>query len=42
MAGRKYEFMPMLGTHLAGSSDSVVQLRQQQRVLEFLGRTLRP
>lgn len=42
MAGRNYEFMPMLGTHLAGSSDPVVRLREQQRVMEFFNRTLQP
>lgn len=42
MAGRKYEFMPMLGTHLAGSSDPLVRLREQQRVMEFFKRTLKP
>jgi dipeptidyl-peptidase-4 len=42
MSGRVYEFMPMLGTHLAGSSDPVVRLRQQQRVMEFFGRALKP
>ena len=42
MAGRSYEFMPMLGTHLAGSSDPVVQLRKQQRVMDFFRRTLKP
>jgi dipeptidyl-peptidase-4 len=42
MAGREYEFMPMLGTHLAGSSDPIVRLREQQRVMEFFRRTLKP
>ncbi len=42
MAGKPYEFMPMLGTHLAGSSDPAVKLHQQQRVMEFLGRALHP
>ncbi|MSU22748.1 MAG: S9 family peptidase [Opitutus sp.] len=42
MAGKPYEFMPMLGTHLAGSSDPVVQLRQQMRVIEFFNRELKP
>jgi dipeptidyl-peptidase-4 len=42
MAGRKYEFLPMIGTHLAGSSDPVVRLREQQRVMEFFRRTLKP
>jgi len=42
MAGKPYEFMPMLGTHLAGSSDPLVRLRQQMRVIEFFNRELRP
>ena len=42
MAGKRYEFMPMLGTHLAGSSDPVVKLRQQMRVMEFFNRELKP
>jgi dipeptidyl-peptidase-4 len=40
MAGKPYEFMPMLGTHMAGSSDPMVKLRQQQRVMEFFARYL--
>lgn len=42
MAGKPYEFMPMLGTHMAGSSDPLVKLRQQQRVMEFFARHLSP
>jgi dipeptidyl-peptidase-4 len=42
MAGKTYEFMPLLGTHMAGSSDPVVQLRQQQRIIEFFNRELKP
>ena len=42
MAGKNYEFMPMLGTHMAGSSDPMVKLRQQQRVMEFFTRHLGP
>ena len=42
MAGKRYEFMPMLGTHLAGSSDPVVQLRQHMRIIEFFNRELKP
>ena len=34
-AGKSYELLPMLGTHMAGSSDPVVRLREQQRVMEF-------
>jgi dipeptidyl-peptidase-4 len=40
MAGKPYEFMPMLGTHMAGSSDPMVKLRQQQRVMDFFARHL--
>ena len=40
MAGKPCEFLPMLGTHMAGSSDPLVKLREQQRVMEFLGRTI--
>lgn len=40
MAGKPYEFMPMLGTHMAGSSDPMVKLRQQQRVMNFFARHL--
>ena len=42
MAGKTYELMPMLGTHMAGSSDPVVKLRQEQRVIEFFNRELKP
>ncbi len=42
MAGKTYEFMPMLGTHMAGSSDPVVKLREQQRIMEFFNRELKP
>lgn len=42
MAGKTYEFMPMLGTHMAGSSDPVVRLRQQMRVMEIFNRELKP
>jgi dipeptidyl-peptidase-4 len=40
MAGKPYEFMPMLGTHMAGSSDPMVKLRQQERLMKFLARHL--
>ena len=40
MAGKTYELMPMLGTHMV--SDPVVKLRQQQRIIEFFNRELRP
>ena len=42
MAGKPCEFLPMLGTHLTGSSDPVVRLRQQKRVMEFFDRELKP
>jgi dipeptidyl-peptidase-4 len=38
MAGKPYEFMPMLGTHLIADPD--VRRNQMQRVMEFFGRTL--
>jgi len=41
MAGKSYELMPMMGTHLAGSSDPVVRLREAQRVIEFFNRHLK-
>jgi len=41
LAGRPYEFMPMLGTHMAGADSSVVRLREEQRIMEFFNRTLR-
>jgi dipeptidyl-peptidase-4 len=40
MAGKNYELMPMLGTHMV--SDPLVRLRQQQRIIGFFGRELRP
>ena len=40
MAGKPYEFMPMLGTHVI--SDPDVRRNQQQRVMSFFARTLRP
>jgi dipeptidyl-peptidase-4 len=33
MAGKPYDLLPMLGTHMI--SDPVVRLRQQQRIIEF-------
>ncbi len=42
LAGRPYEFLPMLGTHMAGADSSVVRLREEQRIMEFLNRHLRP
>ena len=40
MAGKPYELMPMLGTHMV--SDPVVRLREQQRIIEFFNRELHP
>jgi dipeptidyl-peptidase-4 len=39
MAGKPYELLTMLGTHMV--SDPLVRLRQQQRIMEFLDRTVR-
>ena len=41
MAGKPYEFMPMLGTHMASSSDPVVRQRIYERLLEFFDRTVK-
>jgi dipeptidyl-peptidase-4 len=41
MAGKNYEFLPLLGTHMAGSSDPLVRLSLQMRVLEFFDRELK-
>jgi dipeptidyl-peptidase 4 len=41
MAGKNYEFLPLLGTHMAGSHDPVVRLRRQLRMLEFFQRELK-
>jgi dipeptidyl-peptidase-4 len=40
LAGKPYEFMPMLGTHMAGADSSVIRLREEQRVLLFFNRNL--
>ena len=40
LAGKPYELLPMLGTHMV--SDPVVRLRQQQRIIEFFHRELNP
>jgi dipeptidyl-peptidase-4 len=40
MAGKPYEFMPMLGTHMV--SDPVVRQSQQERIMAFFARTLGP
>lgn len=39
-AGKPYEFMPMLGTHMI--SDPEIRRNQQQRVMDFFARTLPP
>ncbi|WP_414660395.1 S9 family peptidase [Horticoccus sp. 23ND18S-11] len=39
-AGKTYELMPMLGTHMV--SDPNIRLRQQLRIMEFFRRELRP
>jgi dipeptidyl-peptidase 4 len=40
LAGKPYEFLPMLGTHMAGADSSVVKLREEQRIMEFFHRNL--
>jgi len=40
LAGKPYEFMPLLGTHMAAASSSIVQLREEQRIMEFFHRNL--
>jgi dipeptidyl-peptidase 4 len=40
LAGKPYEFMPMLGTHMAGAASSVAKLREEQRIMEFFHRNL--
>jgi dipeptidyl-peptidase-4 len=40
MAGKPYELLPMLGTHMV--SDPLVRLRQQVRIVEFFNRELNP
>ena len=40
MAGKPYELLPMLGTHMV--SDPMVKLRQQMRILDFFDRELKP
>ncbi len=39
MAGKPYELLPMLGTHMI--ADPVVKLRQQQRIIEFFNLNLK-
>ncbi len=41
MSGKHYEFLPMLGTHMAGSSDPLVRFRLRMRVMEFFNRELK-
>ena len=40
LAGKPYELLPMLGTHMV--SDPLVKLRQQTRIIDFLNRSLQP
>ncbi len=40
MAGKPYELLPMLGTHMV--SDPFVRMRQQTRIIEFFNRELQP
>ncbi len=40
MAGKPYELLPMLGTHMV--NDPLVKLRQQTRIIDFLNRELQP
>jgi dipeptidyl-peptidase-4 len=40
LAGKPYELMPMLGTHMV--SDPVIRLRQQTRIIDFFARELKP
>ncbi len=40
MAGKPYELLPMLGTHMV--NDPLVKLRQQTRIIDFFNRTLQP
>ncbi len=40
MAGKPYEFMPMLGTHMV--SDPAVRQSQYERIMAFFGRVLSP
>jgi dipeptidyl-peptidase-4 len=40
MAGKNYELLPMLGTHMV--TDPLVKLRQQMRIIEFFNRELKP
>ncbi len=35
MAGKPFELTPMLGTHLAGSEDPRIKLREELRVIDF-------
>jgi dipeptidyl-peptidase-4 len=39
MAGKPYDLLPMLGTHMV--SDPTVKLRQQQRIIEFFNLNLK-
>jgi dipeptidyl-peptidase-4 len=39
MAGKPYDLLPMLGTHMV--SDPLVKLRQQQRIIEYFNLNLK-
>ncbi len=41
-AGRPFEFLPLPGTHMAGAEDSVLAMRENERVMEFFDRHLNP
>ncbi len=40
MAGKPYELLPMLGTHMI--SDPMIRLRQQMKIMDFLNKEIRP
>jgi dipeptidyl-peptidase 4 len=40
VAGKPFELLPLLGTHMV--NDPVLRLRQQNRIMDFLNRELRP
>jgi dipeptidyl-peptidase-4 len=41
MSGKHYEFLPMLGTHMAASSDPLVRLREHMRLMDFFNHELK-
>jgi dipeptidyl-peptidase-4 len=42
LAGKPFELLPMLGTHMAARSDPLVRRREQMRIMDFFHRELRP